>query len=799
MTSEQPPLPAKAQTQPALKLPKEWTSFPSRQTIADKIRNSTASVLQKTAGHLREVLGHVKSLTTSKHVLERVFAATGDLWKAPGGADMFALQLTTIKTIIINNINMWDFKTFIIMFEHVAIAKTGSNLAGVVTDHTTAQGMTDLFEHVSVAVLDGAANNKTMAAKLKLEFEHCSAHRLNLVSKNAVAFLTRVSSKAHSDAELGTADEDFTEMGGGGSGSGSGSDDDTEHPEAAAAFGDIADEFHAVLHPVETISLDAAEPDCILDDHERRELRNMLEVLFGWAAIYHTSSTFKRALRDVRQSLNVPEAVKNKSLVQRCATRWSASYNCLERLCELWDSVNAVAIDASRGGRNYNYKNLKAKKLPNGYRQKLSELLAIMRVVDETMVALQSGFMPAGQAWLSLRGVYDLLDDDAEVDVRTWDSTGVESGEWLHIKSLSREAVALARLYRHYLRHYFRIDRDPEQAVLVSMALDPYCRAVIGLGLRRNESDLWRTSFVGTLSSDMQSARKVVRPARFGTDSWAPARPTGKLRDNGQVDSDLFKTKILPLLAEPLLPTLGSLRLPAAIALWAETRRCAPPAVVQATTAATAAQVAPEPELPPEQPSVGLTAQQRMFQSAAAYVESPSTPNAASVVHVLEHGAEFTECWSFLLLPVDKNVRGGVRPKLGDDHHALTWWAKHEKDFPLLALAARISFAQPSTSCMPESLFSRCKHLERDSQKGQQLPEMLAARTLLREAHAVGSSLSALELALAGRAKRSEKRRIDRIATSDDDDDDDEEEEDDNGEQGDESDGEVVRDIVDVR
>jgi hypothetical protein len=62
--------------------------------------------------------------------------------------------------------------------------------------------------------------------------------------------------------------------------------------------------------------------------------------------------------------------------------------------------------------------------------------------------------------------------------------------------------------------------------------------------------------------------------------------------------------------------------------------------------------------------------------------------------------------------------------------------------------------------------------LERDSQKGRQRPEMLAARTLLREASLAGTRLSALTLAVGGRVKRGEKRRATRAAECDDDDDD---------------------------
>ena len=752
MTSEQPPLPAKAQTQPALKLPQGWTSFPSRQTVADNIRNSMATVLQKTAGLLREVVTHVEGLTSVPHVLKRLFTMTGDLWKSPSGADMFALQLTTIN-------RDFAFEARLIQFEPVLTSKTGSNLAAVVSGHAKAHGMQDLFTHVSLAVLDGASNNKTMTTELDLEFEHCYAHRLNLVAKNAVAFLTHVSSTAADrDDELETDAADLVGSGGG--------DDD----EADAAFDEIRQEFGAVLHPPpETITTDGDPPVCFLSLAAQQDLRDMLEALFGWAATYHTSSTFKHALYKAREHLRVPEDVKKKGLVQRCATRWSASFQCLLRMSELWDSVDKVAADALKGGKHFNYKNPNAKKLRADGKELLSHLLAVMRVVDETMVALQSGFMPVGQAWLHVRGVYELLDDEMELEVRSWDINGDLTTEFKHVHELKPEALNLARLYRYYLRRYFDIAIEPEAAVLVNMALDPYCRAMLGLGWATEQDEQWCMAFIRKLTDELQKARTVRAPAKYGGDSMPTTRLTGKMSNNGRVDEPLFKHTIEPFLSVPLWPNIASLRLPAIQALWRETLRCSPSALRATTATATAttaaqaaqvAQVAPDPELLPERPPETLTAQQRMFRSAAAaHVDQPKP--TASDIKLLEFEVEFKECWSFLLLPVDRNIRGAVRPVPADRHHALTWWSMHEKAFPSLALAARISFAAPSTSCMPESLFSRCKHLERDSQKGRQLPEMLAARTLLREAHAAGSRLGALELAMVGKAKRGEKRRRD--------------------------------------
>jgi hypothetical protein len=412
MTSVQLPLPPKAQTLSTHNLPNDWpsSSFPSRKTIADNNLNSKSSVLQKTADCLREVVAHVRRLNASPYVLKRLFAMTGDLWKSPSGADMFALQFTTIKK------DFTAHEARLMQFEPVSTTKTGQNLASVVTDHARAEKMNDLLEHVAFAVLDGASNNKTMvealevAMHLKLTLVHCYAHRMNLVCKNAMALLTSgaVSAKARAAARRETldgADADVAK----GDDDGGGDDDEEAVAVAAADFIEIEVEFEAVLQAKVTSMDEEDEAESLMDEEdeaesldltERQELHDLLDLLFGWAQTYQTSSSFKNALHKARK--NLPVDVRKKGLVARCATRWSASFQCLLRISELWESVKVVTEDSLTGGKNYGYQSqskTKHGKVPSGESKvMLSELVAIMRVADESMVSLQSAFMPAGQA-----------------------------------------------------------------------------------------------------------------------------------------------------------------------------------------------------------------------------------------------------------------------------------------------------------------------------------------------------------------------------------------------------------------
>jgi hypothetical protein len=76
-----------------------------------------------------------------------------------------------------------------------------------------------------------------------------------------------------------------------------------------------------------------------------------------------------------------------------------------------------------------------------------------------------------------------------------------------------------------------------------------------------------------------------------------------------------------------------------------------------------------------------------------------------------------------------------------------------------MAMMALASFSAPSTSVIPETLFSRTKYLETDQQKGRQRPELLAARTVFREGIASGSSnINACTIARLGEEYRRAKK-----------------------------------------
>lgn len=114
----------------------------------------------------------------------------------------------------------------------------------------------------------------------------------------------------------------------------------------------------------------------------------------------------------------------------------------------------------------------------------------------------------------------------------------------------------------------------------------------------------------------------------------------------------------------------------------------------------------------------------------------------------------FEEFWSYVLTEPRAGTPPMTCPPAENALNPLTWWRDYQRSWPTLALAARTSFAVPSTSVMPESLFSRVKHLERDQQKGAQLSELLGARVVCREADAAGKGVSAFELNTYGKNLR---------------------------------------------
>jgi hypothetical protein len=119
--------------------------------------------------------------------------------------------------------------------------------------------------------------------------------------------------------------------------------------------------------------------------------------------------------------------------------------------------------------------------------------------------------------------------------------------------------------------------------------------------------------------------------------------------------------------------------------------------------------------------------------------------------------------WTYILTrPAEAPSKGAalVYKSHKDESGSLAWWRRNETEHAILASIARKSFAAPSTSVMPEALFSRVKYLESDQEKGRQRAELLAARAMYREGiENETSRLSALTIALLGERYRAQPKK----------------------------------------
>jgi hypothetical protein len=743
-------------TQPTPR-PDGWYDGPCRQTVASNIMAVQAHIVNNGLQAFQEVLYALERNGIPGDV--RLAAIVGDLWRSPSGADMLAVQLCFVT-------KDWSFVKYLVLFEEVTVRKTGEQLAQIIEDYfkrVWKRGR--LLDLVDKAVFDGAANNIKMCEHLNIDMRKCMAHTLNNASKKAVAAIVanRMGKQMTILDALSQAQAALPPQVPGGDAAlppqvpGGEANDGDNGDELAALYRAAADDADEGADDADEGAAGAVEGAAgalegtagVAPEARSRQLGQLFQNLFKIGALSSKSSAFNKALSLAQKDYTLPVL----SLPARNTTRWTSEFRLLRRCLEGFEALEALVLDAGRKKPRYGYTfnnrsssdagtdgaamSSGIETFHAGDQQLLEHVLAVMEPVNTVMTQLQAEFMPCGWAWLTLRMLYMSLDETREVQL--------SDGSAMVISGLQDEARQLAAEYRKQLRAYFKIDEMPKEEVLLSLGLDYQCRLV----LRLHGSQPYGRDVGGDIQK--LKALQQRRKSSAAEKSRAPLQVLQKAPDAlvSVAGSDI-RLNVISALLEAYVAVVNAeadalaaaVDTEAAAAVEGQGSPAGAEAIQACATAATQAQTPRQTRKPGQ-----------LFADICAFDDDAPVPEDDDPMT-----KEYKTFWTYIF------SRPAEAPSLEykghkDESGSLAWWRRNESKYAILALFARKSFAVPSTSVMPEALFSRVKYLESDQQKGRQRAELLAARAVFREGMENQTSrLSAVTIANIGEKYRQSLR-----------------------------------------